>query len=123
MSNFGTSSPHNIVFQDMETLKFHKVTKFDLTKTHPPQLNPEYSKNTPNITAIEKWITPWPEISFEKVNFPKYEGIYQFLGEPSNLPDFIKDYHVISLARNIDYWAKPDDRKLIRVVVNSVKSK
>ena len=82
-----------------------------------------FSKDISGQGVIHFSIAVTLGIFFEKVNFPKYEGIYQFLGEPSNLPDFIKDYHVISLARNIDYWAKPDDRKLIRVVVNSVKSK
>ena len=71
--------------------------------THPPVID---AKN-PSVKSIEKWITPWPTISFEKINYPKYEGIHQYLGEPSNQPDFIKDYHVISLARNIDYWSKP----------------
>lgn len=119
MSNVGTSTVYNVVFQDMETLNFHKVTKFDLTKTHPPQLTPTAN----NITSIEKWITPWPEISFEKINYPKYEGIHQYLGEPSNIPDFIKDYHIISLARNIDYWAKPEYQAIIKALVNSVNSK
>lgn len=119
MSNFGTSTIFNVLLQNMETLKYHKVTDFDMTVTHPPKID---VKN-PTTTAIEKWTTPWPEISFEKVNYPKYEGIYQYLGEPSNQPDFIKDYHIISIARNIDNWAEPDFRAYIKANVNSVKSK
>lgn len=119
MSNFGTSNIYGVVLQNMETLKYHKVTDFDMSVTHPPKLD---VKN-PSLTSIEKWITPWPEISFEKVNFPKYEGIHQYLGEPSNHPDFIKDYHVISIARNIDNWSEPIFRAYIKAQVNSVNSK
>ena len=115
-SNTGTSELFNIVIQNMQTMKFHKVTKFDLTVAHPPVLKPNSSQG---IHAIEKWITPWPEISFERVSFPKYEGIYQYLGEPSNKPDFIKDYHIISLMRNIDYWSKPAYDARIKATANT----
>ena len=120
MSNFGTSKTYNIVLQNMETMKFHKVTDFDMSVTHPPKID---VKN-PSITSVEKWITPWPEISFEKVNYPKYNGgVQQYLGEPSNRPDFIKDYHIISIARNIDYWSEPIFKSYIKTNVSSVKSK
>lgn len=119
MSNVGTSPQFNIVFQNMQTMKFHKVSQFDLTAAHPPVLKPNSSQG---INAIEKWITPWPEISFERVSFPKYEGIHQYLGEPSNKPDYIKDYHLISIARNIDYWSKPSYELRIKAKANSPKS-
>jgi hypothetical protein len=122
MSKFGTSTEYNIVLLNMETLKYHKVTDFDMSVTHPPKI--DTSLSTPNIKSVEKWITPWPEISFEKVNFPKYDGgVHQYLGEPSNKPDFIKDYHLIAIARNIDAWSEPTFSAYIKAVVNSVKSK
>ena len=119
MANFGTSDILSVLIQNMETKKYHKVTDFDMTKTHPPKLD---VKNM-SVASIEKWQTPWPTISFEKINFPKYEGVHQYIGEPSNQPDFIKDYHVISLARNLDYWSEPMNRSYIKCIVNSVKTK
>lgn len=104
MANFGTSSIFNIQLDNLQSRKYHKVSKFDLGVTHPPMIDQKKSEVT---KAIEKWITPWPEISFEKILYPKYEGIFQYIAEPSNIPDPIKDYHFISIARNIDYWAKP----------------
>lgn len=125
MANFGTSGTKNIEILNMNPMSYHKTIDFDLSKTHPPVLKKikDGKATTENISAIQKWITPWPEISFEKINFPKYEGIYQYLGEPSNIPDFIKDYHLISIARNIDYWAEPVAEFKIKCTVNSVKSK
>lgn len=113
MSNVGTSDFFGIKFENMSKSYYHNVTKFDLSKTHPPQI--ESTKL--GCHAITKWITPWPEISFEKINFPKYEGVYEYLGEPSNKPDYIKDYHVISLARNIDYWAEPEFKASLKCTV------
>lgn len=109
-SNFGTSSSYTILLQNMQTKKYHRVSKFDLSKTHPPQI--EINKSNVSV-AVQKWITPWPVISFEKINFPKYEGLNQYIGEASNKPDYIKDYHLIALARNIDYWSKPEYQGII----------
>ena len=41
--------------------------------------------------------------------------VYNFgIAEPSNIPDTIKDYHIISIARNIDYWSKPEYKAVIK---------
>ena len=120
MSNFGTSDVVSIDIQNLREQKYHRVGKFDLGVTHPPMI----LKNQKAVTqSIQKWITPWPEISFEKIKFPKYEGVFQYIAEPSNIPDTIKDYHIISIARNIDYWSKPEYKAVITVNVGTVGSK
>lgn len=124
--NTGTSGKIIISKLNMRENQYFKVSKFTLDEAHPPIVS-ENDKNS--ILALKKWINPWPEISFEKINFPKYDGsnnvvgdagVYQYLGEPSNKPDYIKDYHIISLARLVDYWAEPAWEGKIVAKVTSV---
>lgn len=125
-NNTGTSGKIIISKLNMRENQYFKVSKFSLDQANPPIVK---ANDNNSIFALKKWINPWPEISFEKINFPKYDGsntetgsagFYQYLGEPSNRPDYIKDYHVISLARLVDYWAEPVWEGKILAKVNSV---
>ena len=55
-------------------------------------------------SAILKWVNPYPDIAFEKIILPYFDGISQYTTQISNDPDFIKDYHFISLMRCIDLY-------------------
>ena len=128
--NTGTSIKFPVIIQNMREAQYFKVAKFSLKEANPPSVKINTAEDAANaVFAIKKWINPWPEIAFEKINFPKYSGanlgksagVYQYLGEPSNKPDYIKDYHVISLARLVDYWAEPRWEGKITATVTSVK--
>lgn len=83
-----------------------KMVQLDLSglQAKPPTLTGKYEQD---IVAIEKFICTYPDIAFEKIILPQFDGIGRYTGNFSNQPDFIKDYHVISLMRMIDQISKP----------------
>jgi hypothetical protein len=52
---------------------------------------------------VNKWF-PWID---EKIVEPKYDGVCQFLGTPSNRPSLVKDFHLLALYRAVDYVLAP----------------
>ena len=78
------------------------IGRYQLDAVNPPRLQDE------KITSqsLLKWINPYPQIAFEKIMIPYFDGIYQYTARVSNDPNFIKDYHFISLMRCIDLYNK-----------------
>lgn len=68
-------------------------------------LPPIIDKNT-GTPAIGIQQTPYSEFAFNHITPPDYgndDCIARVTGVPINKPDFVADYHFISLARSIDY--------------------
>ena len=118
ISNTGTSGTFPVTNEDMTPGKYHAISEFEITTVKPPEIN---SGNT-NSLAITKWVQPWPDWNFEKISVPLYDGVCQFLGVPSNRPDFIKDYHFIGIMRNIDLYLAPTYRGYIYSSTTGVAS-
>ena len=102
-SSSGTSPTFVVSGEDIIERKYHTISTFEVTTVKPPQLN---SGNDASL-AMSKWVQPWPHWNFDKIAFPLYDGVCQFLGTPSNRPDFIKDYHFIGIMRNVDIYLAP----------------
>jgi hypothetical protein len=64
---------------------------------------------------VNQWF-PWID---EKIVEPKYDGVCQYLGLPSNRPSYIKDYHILSLFRATDYILTPRYVGLLQGVTNT----
>lgn len=107
-TNSGVSKTFPVTGEVVKLRKYHKISGFDLTEVSPPVI----SGNEPSVSMI-KWVTPWPEISFEKICYPKYDGVGQYTGIITNKPDFINDYHFIALMRNIDWYCSPTYKSVI----------
>ena len=118
ISNTGTSGAFSVTNEDMSPGKYHNISKFEITTVKPPQINDGNSASL----AMTKWVQPWPDWNFEKISIPLYDGICQFLGVPSNNPDFIKDYHFIGIMRNIDLYLAPTYQGYIYSTATGVAS-
>lgn len=115
-TNTGVSPKFQIDGEKFSSTIGGTVTKFDLETANPPVINVSSGQAT---KAISKWICPYPDIAFEKIILPEWDGISKFTAKISNEPDYIKDYHFISLMRCIDFYIKPDYSAIINVNVNT----
>ena len=118
MSNSGTSGTFSVTNEKMTPGKYHNISQFEITTVKPPEIN---DGNAVSL-AMTKWMQPWPDWNFEKISFPLYEGVCQFLGIPSNRPDFIKDYHFIGIMRNVDLYLAPTYQAYIYGTTTGVAS-
>ena len=101
-NNNGVSYQFVIDGTKFQTNVYGTVTRWQLPQVEPPKLQ-QLNKTSQSLL---KWINPYPEIAFEKIIIPYFDGIYKFTTRVSNDPDFIKDYHFISLMRCIDIYNK-----------------
>lgn len=114
--NTSVSPKFKIDGEKFSTQSTGTVPRFDLGVVNPPVVNVSSGQAT---NAIAKWICPYPDIAFEKISLPEWDGISKFTAKISNEPDYIKDYHFISLMRCIDYYIKPDYNAIINVNLNT----
>lgn len=101
MANNAVSPTFKITSQPFLQQSTNKVTRFNLESVNPPSIAGDFSE------AVLKYINPYPDIAFEKIILPQWEGISNFTTQVSNQPDYIKDYHIISLMRCCDYINSP----------------
>ena len=89
----------------VKLVNYHTVVDFKVTdgEPKPPTIN---AGNAMSI-AMTKWVTPWAEVAYEKICYPKWDGVGQYTAQITNIPDFIKDYHFIALMRSVDVFNKP----------------
>jgi len=99
----GTSGRITITGEVVKERKFHKVVSFTMEEAKPPLPAPGNMVSP----AMTMWTIPWPEIAFEKITFPRWDGIGKYTGDITNKPDFIRDYHFISMMRLIDTYLYP----------------
>jgi len=115
MSQSGGTSPiFGISGEEADVMQVHNIASFTVKTVNPPVIN---SGNATSL-AMTKWINPWSNFNFEKISFPLYDGVCQFLGIPSNRPDFIKDYHFIGIMRGIDLYLSPTYSSTISAKTN-----
>jgi len=90
------------------------LTRVAIDGVEPPTLGAD-GGTTAAFGLVNRW-SPWCD---EKLIEPKYEGVCQHLGVPSNRPTPIKDYQVIALMRAVDYLLSPRYWGLIQVAAGS----
>lgn len=98
----GVSPRFTISGEDFVLEFITSVTKIDIDGPQPPMLGADGGSSFA-MQLRQLWY-PW---LCEKLVEPKYDGVCQYLGMPSNKPSFIKDYHMISLFRAVDYLMSP----------------
>ena len=98
----GISPAFPITDEDFQIWYTQAVTRINIDGVQPPILN-NASGYTDAMSIQNKWF-PWID---EKIVEPKYDGVCVYLGVPSNQPTHVKDYHVISLMRAVDYLLQP----------------
>lgn len=101
--NIGISSRfylENLKFKTSKGLKISKIDGQDI-EALPPVI-----ANSTGSAAIGIMQSPFMQFAFNHIDTPDYGGqgcIARVTGQPINKPDFIADFHFISLARSIDY--------------------
>lgn len=64
-------------------------------------------------------IQHWSYWMDEKIVEPKYDQIGAYLGMPTNRPTYVKDYHILSLFRAVDYIMSPEYDALFHASVDA----
>ena len=114
ISAVGTSPAFSISAEEMKLNYFAWVTPVDIDGVNPPDLTQKTGFSV--AMSLINWWFPWID---EKLVEPKYDGVCQYLGMPSNRPSYVKDYHTIALMRATDYLLQPRYVGLIRARVGS----
>jgi hypothetical protein len=112
---FGVSPIFPITAEEFKLWQSQAVTRVDIDGVEPPTLG-EGGGHSAAHSLKNKWF-PWID---EKLVTPKYDGVSQFLGTPSNRPTHIRDYHMISLMRAVDYILDPQYVGNLEARVDSV---
>ena len=100
----GTSPYVTITAEEFNLTTFHTLTTFDVGIGLNP---PSVAAGAAYSPALNMWIQPFSEWANSKLTEPKYDGIADSLGMPSNRPDFISEHHVISVMRIVDKYLAP----------------
>lgn len=111
----GVSPAFPITAEEFKSRHVQSVTRIGLDGVEPPVLGAGGGKSYAHA-LINQWF-PWID---EKIVEPKYDGIAQYLGLPSNRPTFIKDYHMIALMRAVDRILHPTYVGLIKARTGTV---
>lgn len=91
------------------------VTPTNVNGVQPPVLGVQGGYSLTH-NRRNRWF-PWID---EKLVAPKYDGVAAYLGMPSNRPTPIKDYHMLSLMRAVDYILAIAYRGIIEAEVDTV---
>ena len=123
MANSGVSNKFLITAEKLQQNQSGAITRYKVNAISPPTLNVFKGKPSYGIT---KWINPYPDIAFEKVVLPQWGGqtqdnAYYRTTTISNQPDYIKDYHFISLMRCIDFYNDSEFQAVINCQADDVK--
>jgi hypothetical protein len=103
ISSYGTSPAVVISRERMKEGKYHKIISQTISNVNPPSVT---TGNGVSV-AITRWVQSWPTFNFDRISIPRFDGVSQYTGVPSNRPDFIKDYHFIGVMRCIDRYLSP----------------
>lgn len=110
----GVSPQFPVTDEDLTIRYVTGLTRITIDGVEPPTIGSE-GGSTAAFQQLNYWF-PWID---EPLITPKYDGVCQFLGMPSNRPSHVKDYHVISLMRATDYLLAPMYQGLIVAEVDS----
>lgn len=98
----GISPAFPVSAEELKLMLRQGITRVSIDGVEPPTLGSQAGYSQAH-TFANKWY-PWID---EKIVEPKYDGVCQYLGTPSNRPTLIKDYHMIALFRAVDYILSP----------------
>ena len=111
----GTSPQFTVTAEEFELNLRPTVTRIRGDHVEPPILGPEGSVSEA-MGLLMRW-HPWAD---EKLVEPKFDGVAQFLGQVSNRPTPVRDYHAIALLRAVDYILAPRFKGFIIAEAGSV---
>jgi hypothetical protein len=114
--NYGVSPVFSISDERFKLWLAQAVTQVSIDGVSPPVLTTDHGYSDA-FTLKNQWF-PWID---EKIVEPKFDGVAQFLGAPSNRPTFIKDFHTIALMRAVDHILRPRYSAAIKAAVDTVK--
>jgi hypothetical protein len=107
---YGTSPYVTITAEQMKNHLYSGDSKVDLA-IRPPVMGVGNAKSH----AVNKWEGYWNHWAFEKITEPKYDGIADKIGQMSNQPDVVKDYHFIALMRTVSQLIRPEFKSNINM--------
>lgn len=110
----GVSPIFPITAEEMILDLFTTVTQIEIDGVPPPILGDDGGYSTAH-EFVNQWY-PWID---EKIVEPKYDGVTQFFGMPSNRPSYVKDYHMLALFRATDYILQPRYNSMVIATVQS----
>jgi len=111
----GISPTFPVTGEEFKYILVQSLTKVNIDGVSPPA-GGEHGGYSHAMSFVNKWF-PWID---EKIIEPKYDGVCQFLGVPSNRPTLVKDFHIIALYRAVDYILAPSYLCTIETVVDPV---
>lgn len=111
----GISPAFPVSAEELRIIRRQAITRTSIDGVQPPILGlgggPSWAHGLMN-----KWY-PWID---EKIVEPKYDGIGVYLGQATNRPTPVKDYHMIAIMRAVDYILAPIYVAQINATVNTV---
>jgi hypothetical protein len=113
--NPGVSPPFPISGEEFILRHIQAITRVQIDGVEPPTLGFQ-AGYSPAVVLTNRWF-PWID---EKLVEPKYDGVSQYLGIPSNQPTPIRDYHMLSLFRAVDAILAPAYTGLMMAQVDSI---
>lgn len=126
----GTSNPINVPGESFSARKNPKFSKVEgvILDSNGKQIEvkpPEISNG--NYSDALGVSNSFPAFVFEKISTPEYgvrnDAIARFTGVPVNRPDFLNDYHFISLMRMVDKITAPKYNGKVVAIYNTPGSK
>ena len=99
---FGISPYFSITSEEFVLDFLTTVTPITIDGVPPPYLGDD-GGHSHAMDMVNLWF-PWID---EKIVEPKYDGVSQYLGIPSNRPGYIRDYHMLALFRAVDHILAP----------------
>lgn len=114
-ASVGISPGFSVSAEDLRINNWPGITLIKIDGVRPPVLGPDNGFSF-SMRLVNKWF-PWID---EKLVEPKYDGVCQYLGVPSNKPSFIKDYHFIALNRAVETILYPEYHAMIVAKVGSI---
>lgn len=94
----GIGPEFSISNEDLRLRHVVGLTRVDTGGVEPPTLG-EGGGYSHAMSYRNEW-NPWID---SKIIEPKYDGVAQYLGDHSNQPTLVHDYHMISMMRATDY--------------------
>ena len=109
----GVSPQFKITAEEFKLDFLTTVTDINIDGVKPPNLGPDGG-----TSVAMDWINLWFPWIDDKLVEPKYDGVARYLGMPSNRPSYIKDFHIITLFRAVDYVMAPKYEALFIATVD-----
>lgn len=100
----GTSPMISIPAEGFKLTRYMKITGTGVSTLISP---PSLASGGAFSHSMNMWIQPFPLWNFSKITEPKFDGIGQHIGMITNRPDFISDFHMIGIMRNVDVVLAP----------------